>query len=73
MTWQQDGDNPRIEHLDGVKHSDAPRPRRWHRCRAQSRGYLGEGFTYVERCACGALKIGRFGAWGERNSRGRNS
>jgi len=53
------------EDRDGVNWFDAPLPRRWHRCRAQSRGNLG---GHVYRCACGAISPdGKY--WLERNSR----
>lgn len=54
-----------MEDLDGISWHEVPKPRRWHRCRAQTRGYVnGE---YVERCACGGLFV--LGGWIERNGR----
>lgn len=42
--------------------STAPLPRRWHRCRPDT-----EGFVYglfIERCACGALRVnGSYWMW----------
>lgn len=57
-----------IQDLDGVSWDEVPKPRRWHRCRAQTRGFvLGD---YVERCPCGGMSApARFKGWIERNSR----
>lgn len=52
-----------VEHLDGIPWYEAPRPRRWHRCKPQTRGHS------IARCACGAIWI--LGGWVERNSRRR--
>lgn len=52
--------------LDGIPWHQAPKPRRWHRCKAQTRGWI-RWLTYVERCACGAIGDGR--VWANRNSR----
>jgi hypothetical protein len=41
---------------DGVNWHDAPLPRRWHRCRAQTIGVLDDGVR-IDRCACGATGI----------------
>ncbi len=54
------------ENLGGVEWADAPIPRRWHRCRAQSRAYFNTG--YIERCACGAYRQ-NLTFWLDRNSR----
>jgi hypothetical protein len=55
-----------MEHVGGVPWWAAPVPRRWHRCRAQTRGW--RYFDEVERCACGAIRRnGR--SWLERNAR----
>ena len=43
-----------IECLGGVSWNDAPLPYPWHHCRAQMRGWM--GLSYVERCACGAIR-----------------
>jgi hypothetical protein len=59
-------DYPSLEHLDGVPWMEAPIPRRWHRCWAQTKGLV--GFDEVERCACGAIRNTRFRGWMERNS-----
>lgn len=50
-----------IEDLDGVSWREAPIPRRWHRCWAQTRGVIGGDF--IMRCACGAIRRGQ---WVER-------
>lgn len=66
--WVRDPDSSLdvlIEHLDGVRHGDAPLPRRWHRCHAQSRAFM--SLRLLERCPCGAVRVGRH--WAERNSR----
>ena len=56
-----------IESAGGIDWCDAPLPRRFHRCRTQTRGWL--RFSYVERCACGATRLrpGKF--WIGRNER----
>lgn len=58
------------EHVNGVRWHEAPLPRRWHRCRTQTSGWV--GLTRVERCACGALSRNG-GRWLERNSRRRGA
>ena len=44
-----------IEHVDGIAWWDAPLPRRFHFCKAQTIGWLGFT-TKIERCACGATR-----------------
>lgn len=59
----------KIEHLNGVSWIRALKPRRWHRCKPQTRGATGT-INLIERCACGAIRLdGRY--WFERNSRSR--
>lgn len=58
---------PELHHLDGVPWFEAPIPRRLHRCRVQTDGWV--GLHQVQRCACGAIRAGR--RWRERNSRQR--
>lgn len=53
------------ESIGGVMWNDAPLPRWWHRCRAQTRAQLGMG--YAERCACGAASLTPAGPWLGRN------
>jgi hypothetical protein len=69
----QASDVIRIEHLDGVDWMNAPLPRRWHRCRPQSRMWEPKwGVLY--RCACGASTDTEGLAhewWDHRNSRRR--
>jgi hypothetical protein len=68
VTWVVDEDARGItdaEHLDGIPWYDAPIPRRWHRCKAQTRGWY--KLDYVERCACGATYI--MGGWVRKNER----
>jgi hypothetical protein len=55
----------RIESLGGTNWNDAPLPRWWHRCRPQTRGWL--DLDYVERCACGAIRLSPGDLWAERN------
>ena len=66
-TWitAYDSDDTAVEHLDGVPWSEVPLPRRWHRCRAQTRGRT--GFILVRRCACGAIDLGL--GWDQKNAR----
>jgi hypothetical protein len=66
-TWQGQGEY--LEHLNGVDWVDAPLPRRWHRCWAQTRGWF--GLNIVERCACGAAKPGWSNRWINKNERRR--
>lgn len=61
-----------IWHTDGIQWWEAKIPRRWHKCKPQTQGWL--GLDFIERCACGA--IGRTGPggrhiWMERNARRR--
>lgn len=58
-----------IVHLDGVPWHEAPKPHRFHRCHAQTKGWVNL-LTLVRRCACGAIDIDGMG-WTEKNSRGR--
>jgi hypothetical protein len=55
-----------MEHRDGLSWWEAPVPRRLHRCKPQTRGYL-NWFTFVERCACGAIRMDG-SHWMDRNS-----
>lgn len=57
-----------IEHLDGIPWYKAPIPRRWHRCKPQTKGWL-RYFTRVQRCACGGIRMDGHHGWAERNSR----
>jgi hypothetical protein len=50
----------------GVWWNEAPLPHRVHRCEAQTKGWT-SGSTYVERCACGAIKSE--GRWTDKNWR----
>lgn len=66
---------PMVMHLDGVAWHDAPLPRRWHRCWAQTQGSV-DGLTWIERCACGATRrspgmLESPGPWTGRNDRRR--
>jgi hypothetical protein len=64
-----DGTRSRVWDLDGLSWSDAPPPRRWHRCTEQTYGVM-DWFTVVKRCACGAISVNGE-PWDNRNSRGR--
>lgn len=57
---------PYVEHLDGVPWHEAPIPRRWHRCRAQTTAW--DRGRRVLRCACGAYGLGFPPRWTDRNS-----
>lgn len=48
-----------IESLNGLDWYEAPLPPRWHRCKAQTRGYM--TLNAIARCACGATYI--MGGW----------
>lgn len=54
--------------VDGVAWNQLRPPRRWHRCRAQSRGSVGP-FRLVERCPCGGTRVDGDGPWLYRNQR----
>jgi hypothetical protein len=54
-----------VEHRGGVPWDEAPKPIRWHRCRAQTVEWFPTGKR--ERCACGATRTD--GPWEGRNSR----
>lgn len=68
-TWVRsyESDGEYLEHLDGVDWFDAPPPPRWHKCVAQTRGWMLGGF--IERCACGGARLHRPGPWLDRNER----
>lgn len=80
MSWQLEFPPARpgalvtaIEHFDGIPWYDAPIPRRWHRCKPQSRTCFDAGWAgrdAIERCACGAIRYQR-GVWIRRNDRRR--
>lgn len=55
-----------VLHAGGVPWYAAPRPRRIHRCRAHTVGWL-PGTGYVSRCRCGATLIAQI--WSGKNSR----
>lgn len=56
-----------MEHVDGVDWFYAPVPPHKHSCTPQTRGFMNG--TYVERCACGAIKLGQSKYWMDRDSR----
>lgn len=61
---------------DGFTHKrnlwwhEARIPWRWHRCRPWTQGNYESSSThaYIERCACGAIRIDH-GSWLDRNAR----
>ena len=55
-------------HRDGIPWHDAPIPRRWHRCQVQTYAFVNY-FTFIERCACGAIRMENRSPWMDRNSR----
>lgn len=66
---------PMITHKGGIPWHEAPMPRRWHRCWAQTEGSV-DGAVWTARCACGATRrfpslLTSSGPWIERNSRRR--
>jgi hypothetical protein len=66
-TWVRTYDNGTdyIESLNGISWGDGALPRRWHRCRAQTRGWM--NLDYVERCNCGATRLSPSGPWIHKN------
>jgi hypothetical protein len=56
--------------VGGVNWYDAPVPRRWHKCKPQTKAFIAERGWYVERCACGAIRHERDG-WLDRNTKRR--
>jgi hypothetical protein len=67
LEYQSDDRKLEVFHLDGVAWPDAPLPARLHRCRAQTRAWQ-NWFTFVERCACGSIRLDGRG-WIDRNER----
>lgn len=59
-----------VEHVDGIPWYDASIPRKIHRCKPQTRGYY-NWVNYVERCACGAIRLYKNDRWIDKNSRKR--
>lgn len=51
-----------IEDLDGIDWLDAPTPSLFHRCKPQTKGWMG-GVRYIQRCACGATRLSERGPW----------
>lgn len=61
-------DPTETKHRDGIAWHEAPIPARLHVCEAQTTGWV-QYFTFIERCACGGLRMDRRGGWMDRNSR----
>lgn len=60
---------PYEEHLNGIPWDQAPIPRRWHRCKAQTVRHMGL-MSVMDRCACGAYRD-ESGRWRLKNARRR--
>lgn len=56
-----------VVHLEGVPWYSAPIPSRWHKCTIQTSAFVKD--RVVDRCACGAIRIGLSLHWMEKNSR----
>lgn len=56
-----------IEHKNGIPWHEAKLPFWIHRCKPQTRGWMGY-FRSVDRCACGAVRRDE-GHWFEKNER----
>lgn len=70
VVWENVRTGEFLEHRNGVDWIKAPLPRRWHRCFAQSRGFVLDerhGPATIERCACGGVNLGD--GWFDRNRR----
>jgi hypothetical protein len=68
--WLGTGQPVEVRHRNNLPWYDAPLPRRWHRCRPQTDGWL--NLTRVQRCACGAIRDvyrGRWSCWVWKNTR----
>lgn len=55
--------------LDGISWFEAPIPRQRHQCWPQSWGWVNFGLVFVQRCACGGIRMHDRGSWLERNTR----
>lgn len=55
-------------HLGGVAWNRATKPKAEHACQPQTCG-ITETLQHSDRCACGAMRFGVWGAWEGRNSR----
>lgn len=67
LAYRSPDESTEVWHLDGVAWADAPLPRRFHRCRPQTKGTTGF-FIRVQRCACGAYRD-NYLIWIRRNER----
>ena len=67
LEYESDDLSTSIRNLDGIPWHEATIPPRFHKCSPQTRGNTSAG--RVERCACGAIRLGPFDQWMERNSR----
>ena len=55
----------KVTHADGVAWHAAPLPPFEHDCKPQTTGWI--GFDYIERCACGAGRMGTRRPWINKN------
>ena len=69
LDFRHDDGSAMMTNFRGVAWHAAPAPRRLHRCRPQSEGFINY-FTLIQRCACGAISIDG-GRWRGRNSKKR--
>ena len=56
------------EHRNSVPWFDAPIPPADHDCWAQTQGST-DNLPFVQRCACGAIRLNPYRDWMEKNSR----
>lgn len=70
LDFRSDDGRTVVYHREGVAWFEAPLPRLLHRHTVQTEGYL--DFEKVERCACGAIRLGGRGRWLDRNRRRRS-
>jgi hypothetical protein len=56
-----------IEHKDGIWWYEAPLPPKKHECEPWTSAW--EGFTQVQRCACGSIRMNPDRVWIEVNAR----
>lgn len=62
-----DGGRFEVAHRNGVPWFEAPLPHRFHRCKVQTQGWV--DLDFIERCACGAVRLQRSGWWRKNETR----
>lgn len=67
LDYKSEDGSTTLTHYKGIPWWDAPKPRRIHRCRPQTEGFMNY-FTLVQRCACGAIST-HGGRWRDKNSK----